>query len=58
VFGCCDYDSVGEFVVESGGNDYNSQYKNLGKLVSRLDSEVLSKLDGSSAGSSKSGGSR
>ncbi|KAJ8444070.1 hypothetical protein Cgig2_030927 [Carnegiea gigantea] len=49
---------VHEFVAENAGNDYNSQYKNLGKLVCRLDKEVLSKLDGSSAGSSNIGGSR
>ncbi|KAL9247381.1 hypothetical protein vseg_020820 [Gypsophila vaccaria] len=48
--------NVDEFVADTSANDYNSQYKNLGKLVSSLESEVLSKLDGTSAGSHLSGG--
>lgn len=50
--------AVGEFVSENPGSDYNSQYKNLGKLVGSLESEVLSKLNGLSAGGSTSGDSR
>ncbi|KAK9690147.1 hypothetical protein RND81_09G107800 [Saponaria officinalis] len=50
--------NVDEFVAETGASDYNAQYKNLGKLVRSLESEVLSKLDGSSAGSHMSSTSR
>lgn len=49
---------VGEYVAENAGNDYNSQYKDAGKLVSSLGSDILFKLEGSSAGSSTSSASR
>lgn len=42
--------NVDDFATETVAGDYDSQFKNLGKLVSSLKSDVLSKLDGSSAG--------
>lgn len=50
--------SVDDYVAETATSDYNAQYKNLGKLVSSLKSDVLSKLDGSSAGGSVTAPSR
>ncbi|KAF3434981.1 hypothetical protein FNV43_RR22068 [Rhamnella rubrinervis] len=45
--------NVGDTVGENGGSNYSTQYKNLDKLVNSLDSEILSKLNGSQkAGSS------
>ncbi|XP_074276022.1 putative proteasome inhibitor [Silene latifolia] len=43
--------NVNECVVETDATDYNAQYKNLGKLVRSLESDVLRRLDGSSGGS-------
>ncbi|KAL0545147.1 hypothetical protein IC582_020293 [Cucumis melo] len=39
---------VEEIVNPNGGSNYTTQYRNLDKLVKRLDFEILSKLDGSS----------
>ncbi|KNA06527.1 hypothetical protein SOVF_180230 [Spinacia oleracea] len=50
--------NVDDYVAETATSDYNAQYKNLGKLVSSLKSDVLSKLDGSSAGGSVTAPSR
>ncbi|ESW19716.1 hypothetical protein PHAVU_006G149300 [Phaseolus vulgaris] len=46
---------VGDYSGEDGGSNYAQQFKNLGKLVKRIDGDILSKLDGSaaSAGSSR-----
>ncbi|TXG58704.1 hypothetical protein EZV62_016533 [Acer yangbiense] len=47
------YGSVGDFVGEQqGGANYSAQFKNLEKLVKNLDTEILSKLHGSSKPSS------
>lgn len=46
VFGVL-YCSVGDYVEENGGTNYSAQFKKLAELVKRLDTEVLSKLDGS-----------
>ncbi|XP_042053122.1 probable proteasome inhibitor [Salvia splendens] len=43
---------AGEYVQEDAGNNYGSQFKNLGKLVENVNKEVLNKLDASSASSS------
>lgn len=43
--------SVEEIVNPNGGSNYTTQYRNLDKLVKRLDLEILSKLDGSSKAS-------
>lgn len=45
---------VGEFAGENGGANYSAQFKNLDKLVQKLDAEILSKLDGSSSKPSSS----
>ncbi|KAL2920660.1 putative proteasome inhibitor [Bienertia sinuspersici] len=50
--------NVDDYAVETTSSDYDAQFKNLGKLVSSLESNVLSKLDGSSAGGLASGTSR
>ncbi|XP_021730089.1 probable proteasome inhibitor [Chenopodium quinoa] len=50
--------SVDDYVTETAASDYPAQYKNLGKLVSSLESNVLSKLDGSSPGGSVTAPSR
>ena len=42
---------MGDYVGENGSN-YSSQFKNLEALVKSLDTDVLSKLDGSSKASS------
>ncbi|KAB1224218.1 putative proteasome inhibitor [Morella rubra] len=39
--------NVGDYVEENGGTNYSAQFKKLAELVKRLDTEVLSKLDGS-----------
>ncbi|KAA8516363.1 hypothetical protein F0562_016656 [Nyssa sinensis] len=39
---------VGDYVGEEESSSCSSQFKNLGKLVSTLDKEILSKLNGSS----------
>ncbi|EXB36691.1 hypothetical protein L484_016942 [Morus notabilis] len=44
--------NVGDCVEEDGDGNYSTQFKNLDKLVKRLESEILSKLDGSSKHSS------
>ncbi|KAF3448909.1 hypothetical protein FNV43_RR09626 [Rhamnella rubrinervis] len=44
--------NVGDYVGENGGSNYSSQFNNLDKLVKSLDSEILSKLDGSQKASS------
>ncbi|KAK4419010.1 putative proteasome inhibitor [Sesamum alatum] len=38
---------VGEYVEDNGGTNYGSQFKNLGKLVTNVNKEILDKLDGS-----------
>ncbi|XP_056167989.1 probable proteasome inhibitor isoform X1 [Syzygium oleosum] len=43
---------IDEFIVEDGAASYSGQFKNLDKLVKSLDTEILSKLDGSSRPSS------
>ncbi|XP_042942323.1 probable proteasome inhibitor [Carya illinoinensis] len=43
---------VEDYAGENGGTNYSAQYKNLAELVKKLDTEVLSKLDGSSLPSS------
>ncbi|CAA0830533.1 Probable proteasome inhibitor [Striga hermonthica] len=43
---------VDEYVQDNGGTNYGSQFKNLGKLVTTLNKEVLNKLDGLSASTS------
>jgi len=48
---CC---SVGDYAGEDGGSNYAQQFKNLGKLVKRIDGDILSKLDGSANASSSS----
>ena len=44
--------SVGDYAGESGSSNYSEQFKNLEKLVSRLNEDILFKLDGSSNSSS------
>lgn len=46
--------SVGDHVGENGGSNYSTQFKNLEKLVKSLETQVLTKLDGSSSVSSSS----
>ncbi|KAK2657750.1 hypothetical protein Ddye_010802 [Dipteronia dyeriana] len=47
------YGSVGDFIGEQkGGANYSAQFKNLEKLVKSLDTDILSKLHGSSKPSS------
>ncbi|CAO2821169.1 unnamed protein product [Amaranthus hypochondriacus] len=41
---------IDDYVAETATSDYSTHYKDLGKLVSSVKSDVLSKLDGSSAG--------
>ncbi|WVY94697.1 hypothetical protein V8G54_033785 [Vigna mungo] len=43
---------VGDYAGEDGGSNYAQQFKNLGKLVKRIDGDILSKLDGSANASS------
>lgn len=43
---------AGEYVEDNGGTNYASQFKNLGKLVTEINKEILGKLDGSVATSS------
>ncbi|KAH9615634.1 hypothetical protein KSS87_000508 [Heliosperma pusillum] len=50
--------NVNECVAETDATDYNAQYKNLGKLVQSLESDVFRRLEGSSGGSHMSGQSR
>lgn len=47
--------NVDDYTTETEASDYHAQYKNLGKFVSNLESNMLSKLDGSSAGGSVTG---
>ncbi|XP_062095450.1 probable proteasome inhibitor [Humulus lupulus] len=44
--------NVGDYIGENGNNNYSTQFKKLDKLVNSLDSEIFSKLDGSSKASS------
>ncbi|WJX76502.1 hypothetical protein P8452_59914 [Trifolium repens] len=44
--------NVGDYSGEDGGNNYSQQFKNLDKLVKRIDEDILSKLDGSANASS------
>ncbi|KAJ7961348.1 Proteasome inhibitor-related [Quillaja saponaria] len=44
--------NVGDYVGENGSSNYSAQFKNLEKLLKSLDTEILSKLDGSSKSSS------
>ncbi|CAN1770137.1 Probable proteasome inhibitor [Linum perenne] len=46
--------SVNDYVVEDGGSNYSQQFKKLDKLISSLNTEVLSKLDGSHQSGSSS----
>ncbi|PON59939.1 PI31 proteasome regulator [Parasponia andersonii] len=46
--------NVGDYVGENGDSNYSTQFKNLDRLVKSLDSEIFSKLDGSSKASSSS----
>ncbi|XP_021829579.1 probable proteasome inhibitor isoform X1 [Prunus avium] len=46
--------NVGDHVGENGGSNYSTQFKNLDKLVKSLETQVLTKLDGSSSVSSSS----
>lgn len=50
IFNC----SVADYVAQNSDNNYSSQFKNLDKLVSSLNSEILSKLDGSTGTGSSS----
>ncbi|KAJ4833505.1 hypothetical protein Tsubulata_008005 [Turnera subulata] len=45
---------VNEFVAQNSGSNYAEQYKNLDKLVKKLNDGILSKLDGASSSSSSS----
>ncbi|OMO97312.1 Proteasome Inhibitor PI31 [Corchorus olitorius] len=45
---------IDNYIGESGSGNYSAQYKNLDKLVSNLDKEVISKLYGSTSKSSSS----
>ncbi|XWS43780.1 hypothetical protein CRYUN_Cryun16bG0133400 [Craigia yunnanensis] len=48
---------IDNYVGENGSGNYSAQYKNLEKLVTSLDKEVISKLYGSSSKPSKSNNS-
>ncbi|KAM3340801.1 putative proteasome inhibitor [Capsicum galapagoense] len=39
--------SVEDYIVEDGGTNYNTQFKNLGKLVGELNKAILTKYTGS-----------
>lgn len=41
---------IDDYVAETATSDYSTQYKDLGKLISSVKSDVLTKLDGPSAG--------
>ncbi|KAG6433826.1 hypothetical protein SASPL_105444 [Salvia splendens] len=43
---------AGEYVQEDAGNNYGSQFNNLGKLVENVNKEILNKLDSASVSSS------
>ncbi|KAL9268609.1 putative proteasome inhibitor [Drosera capensis] len=47
--------NIDDYVAENAGNNYISLYKNLGKLISSLESEILSRFDGSSKSTSRPG---
>lgn len=51
VFDIC---SVGDYAGEDGVSNYSQQFKNLDKLVKKIDGDILSKLDGSAKASSSS----
>ncbi|XP_059305504.1 probable proteasome inhibitor [Lycium ferocissimum] len=44
--------SVEDYIVEDGGANYNTQFKNLGKLVGELNKAILTKYSGSSTANS------
>lgn len=44
--------SVEDYIVEDGGTNYNTQFKNLGKLVGELNKAILTKYTGSSMSNS------
>ncbi|GAU46948.1 hypothetical protein TSUD_180520 [Trifolium subterraneum] len=44
--------NVGDYSGADGGSNYSQQFKNLDKLVKRIDEDILSKLDGSANASS------
>ncbi|KAK7339733.1 hypothetical protein VNO77_20415 [Canavalia gladiata] len=46
--------NVGDYTEEDGGSNYSQQFKNLDKLVKRIDEDILSKLGGSASASSSS----
>ncbi|OIW07508.1 hypothetical protein TanjilG_14454 [Lupinus angustifolius] len=46
--------NVVEYAGEDGGSNFSQQFKNLEKLVKCIDSDILSKLDGSTAKASSS----
>lgn len=51
--GCIGIGSVNDYAVEGGSSgNYSAQFKDLGKLVSSINREILGKLSGSSASSS------
>ncbi|XP_020224674.1 probable proteasome inhibitor [Cajanus cajan] len=45
---------VGDYAGEDGGSNYSQHFKNLDKLVKKIDGDILSKLDGSAKTSSSS----
>ncbi|KAG5011963.1 hypothetical protein JHK82_024138 [Glycine max] len=45
---------VGDYAGEDGVSNYSQQFKNLDKLVKKIDGDILSKLDGSAKASSSS----
>ncbi|CAJ1962501.1 unnamed protein product [Sphenostylis stenocarpa] len=45
---------VGDYAREDGGSNYAQQFKNLDKLVKRIDGDILSKLEGSANANSSS----
>ena len=51
MFGHC---SIDTYIGENGSGNYSAKYKNLEKLVSSLDKDVISPLYGSSSKSSSS----
>lgn len=44
--------NVGDYAGEDGGSNFSQQFKNLDKLVKKIDADILSKLDGSANASS------
>ncbi|KAG5583807.1 hypothetical protein H5410_044241 [Solanum commersonii] len=50
--------SVEDYIVEDGGTNYNTQFKNLGKLVGELNKAILTKYTGSPTSNSSTQTSR